>query len=131
MLKLVSAIAGLGLLAALGMPASAVTDAPPVKKVVVKKQPKKVVRTAPRRYAPPRRIVYRTVVRPVYVYPRGYVRYGYARPYYYGGYRRYGYHGPYRARPYYRPYYSSYYYSPVYRSPLYWGPRYYGPRWAW
>src|SRR5689334_13461818 len=98
MFKLVSAVAGFGLLVALGAAAPAYADGPVAKKAVSSAK-KKVVRHARPRVR--HRVVYRTR----YVYPR--YRYRYYRPYavyptyrpYYYGYRPY----------YYRPYYYGYY----------------------
>ena len=113
MMKLVSAVAGIGLVMALGVssPASA-ADTPPISKRVVKKSKKMAIHRHRHRHIRHRRIIrIRTVVRYVYVPHRRHARYRYARPYYIGyGYRyaprypywrhRYAFYRPHYHRPY-------------------------------
>lgn len=114
MLKFVSALAGFGLLVALGAITPASADTPSANHAVSSAK-KKVVR-----HARPR-VRYRTVYRTRYVYPR--YRYRYARPYavypYYRPYT-YGYYRPYSYRPYYYGYSRPYFYG-----------GWYGRRWGW
>lgn len=98
MLKVISAVAGVGLLLVLGAPSPARADEAPSP---ITKAKKKVVKKTVRHRRP--RVVYRTVERTVYVgYPRRYYGYGYRPSYYYGYYR------PYYARPFAYGYYGGY-----------------------